>query len=389
MPDLATLLQQGSTNLWLFIPSAVLLGALHGLEPGHSKTVMAAFIVAIRGTVGQAVLLGLSATLSHTAIVWAVALGGLYFGQKLNLRASEPLFQLATAAIIAGVAVWMLLRTRRENRLAAADHDHPQGHDHDHGHGHDHEHDHEHGHDHGHDEVREIDTGHGVARLEIFEVGAPPRWRLAFAGHGWAVGEVSVVTERGDGSRQTFAFRDAPGGGLESVDQIPEPHDFLARLSLSHGGHAHDYAVVFAEPGHEPTGGLAPALLAAEGYQDPHELAHADDIRRRFEGKPVTTGQIVLFGLTGGLIPCPASVTVLLLCLQLKRITLGAGLVLCFSLGLALTMVTVGAVAALSVGQARKRWPGFGDLARRAPYASGVLMLAVAGFVAAEAAVAL
>jgi nickel/cobalt exporter len=35
---------------------------------------MAAFIVAIRGTVFQAVLLGLSATISHTAVMWAVAL---------------------------------------------------------------------------------------------------------------------------------------------------------------------------------------------------------------------------------------------------------------------------------------------------------------------------
>lgn len=78
MNDFSTLLQQG--NAWLFVPSAILLGALHGLEPGHSKTMMAAFIVAIRGTLTQAVLLGLSATISHTAVVWAVAMAGLYFG---------------------------------------------------------------------------------------------------------------------------------------------------------------------------------------------------------------------------------------------------------------------------------------------------------------------
>jgi hypothetical protein len=57
MTDFATLFQQG--NGWFFIPSAILLGALHGLEPGHSKTMMAAFIVAIKGTVKQAVMLGL------------------------------------------------------------------------------------------------------------------------------------------------------------------------------------------------------------------------------------------------------------------------------------------------------------------------------------------
>ena len=37
---------------------------------------MAAFIVAVRGTVWQAILLGLSATASHTAIVWAIAWPG-------------------------------------------------------------------------------------------------------------------------------------------------------------------------------------------------------------------------------------------------------------------------------------------------------------------------
>ena len=77
MNDFASLLQQG--NAWLFIPSAILLGALHGLEPGHSKTMMAAFIVAVRGTLKQAVLLGLAATVSHTAVVWLVAMAGLWF----------------------------------------------------------------------------------------------------------------------------------------------------------------------------------------------------------------------------------------------------------------------------------------------------------------------
>ncbi len=90
----------------------------------------------------------------------------------------------------------------------------------------------------------------------------------------------------------------------------------------------------------------------------------------------MTTGQIIVFGLTGGLIPCPAAITVLLLCLQLKRITLGAALVLCFSIGLALTLVASGVIAAMSVRYASKRWSGFGKFARRAPYfSSGLIAL--------------
>ncbi len=129
--------------------------------------------------------------------------------------------------------------------------------------------------------------------------------------------------------------------------------------------------------------------LPAPCYQDPHELAHANDIRRRFANREVTTGQIVVFGLTGGLIPCPASISVLLLCLQLKRVTLGATLVLCFSIGLALTMVVSGAPAALSVRHVSRRWSGFGDFARKAPYISGIAIALVGLFVGYQGAVAL
>jgi len=266
MPDFAQLLQQGGANAWLYFPSAILLGALHGLEPGHSKTMMAAFIVAIRGSVKQAVLLGLAATLSHTAVVWLVAIGGMYLGAGLDAQTTEPYFQLASAALIIAIALWMLWRTWRGERMFNV------------AHGHDHHDDHDHKHHHGHTESE----------------------------------------------------------------------------------------------------GLA---LAVDGYQDAHERAHAEDIRKRFSHREVTTGQIVVFGLTGGLIPCPAAITVLLLCLQVKEVALGGMLVLCFSIGLAITLVTVGAAAAIGARQASNRWPWLGTLARRAPYVSGVLIIAVGLYV--------
>lgn len=363
MTEFSTLLQQG--NAWLFIPSAILLGALHGLEPGHSKTMMAAFIVAVRGTAGQAVLLGLSATLSHTAVVWIVAMAGMYFGRNWNAEATEPYFQVASAVLIIGVAAWMIWRTWRQQR--ACFHDHGPDHNH------------------AHDEAKHIDTGHGDVRLEVFEQGVPPRFRLyseSKHGHVWAADQVRIETERSDGSRQTFTFvqRD---GFVESEQEIPEPHEFVARLRLGHEHHSHDYDVEFVEHDHHHHAikdyeGLD---VSAPGYQDPHELAHANDIRRRFANREVTTGQIILFGLTGGLIPCPASITVLLLCLQLKKIALGATLVLCFSIGLALTMVASGMLAALSVKHVSKRWSGFGEFARKAPYFSGALIVLVGLYV--------
>ncbi|EDN3784559.1 nickel/cobalt efflux protein RcnA [Salmonella enterica subsp. enterica] len=259
MGEFSTLLQQG--NGWFFIPSAILLGILHGLEPGHSKTMMAAFIIAIKGTVKQAVMLGLAATLSHTAIVWLIALGGMYLSRAFTAQSVEPWLQLISAIIILSTACWMFWRTwRGEQQWLAGNHHH----DHDHDHDHDYDHD--------------------------------------------------------------------------------------------HHGHIH------------------PKGATSKAYQDAHERAHAADIQRRFDGQTVTNGQILLFGLTGGLIPCPAAITVLLICIQLKAFTLGATMVLSFSLGLALTLVTVGVGAAISVQQAAKRWSGFSTLARRAPYFSSILI---------------
>ncbi|QLZ58550.1 nickel/cobalt efflux protein RcnA [Citrobacter freundii] len=292
MGEFSTLLQQG--NAWFFIPSAILLGVLHGLEPGHSKTMMAAFIIAIKGTIKQAVMLGLAATLSHTAVVWLIALGGMYISKAFTAQAVEPWLQFVSAIIILSTALWMFWRTWRgeQNWLADAHHDHGHDHHHHHDHHHDHGHDHDHDHDHHH-----------------------------------------------------HAHHDAH-----------HHHDHH---------HEHDHAA------------LAGFAEGSKEYQDAHERAHATDIQRRFAGKEVTNGQILLFGLTGGLIPCPAAITVLLICIQLKAFTLGATMVLCFSVGLAITLVTVGVGAAISVQQAAKRWSGFNTLARKAPYFSSVLIAMV------------
>ncbi|MCS3463493.1 MULTISPECIES: nickel/cobalt efflux protein RcnA [Citrobacter] len=284
MGEFSTLLQQG--DAWFFIPSAILLGVLHGLEPGHSKTMMAAFIIAIKGTIKQAIMLGLAATLSHTAVVWLIALGGMYISKAFTAQAVEPWLQFVSAIIILSTALWMFWRTWRgeQNWLADAHHDH--GHDHHHHHDHHHDHDHHH---HAHHDAHHHHDHH----------------------------------------------------------------------------HEHDHAA------------LAGFAEGSKEYQDAHERAHATDIQRRFAGKEVTNGQILLFGLTGGLIPCPAAITVLLICIQLKAFTLGATMVLCFSVGLAITLVTVGVGAAISVQQAAKRWSGFNTLARKAPYFSSVLIAMV------------
>jgi cation diffusion facilitator family transporter len=115
---------------------------------------------------------------------------------------------------------------------------------HDHGHGH--SHGHSHGHDHrAHDQAHALSTAAGTVRLEIFEDGAPPRFRLSCADRELAAHEVVVETLRPEGVRQVFVMT-ACAGYLESSDEIPEPHAFTAFVDL--GGERHD--VTFAEHEH-------------------------------------------------------------------------------------------------------------------------------------------
>jgi nickel/cobalt exporter len=380
MPPIAELIQQGSTNLWVFIPTAILLGALHGLEPGHSKTMMASFIIAVRGTIAQAALLGLCAALSHSLIVWALAAAALQFGNALIAEQAEPYFMLLSAVVVIGVSIWMFLRTRADVAAADAQKQAPHG-------------------------GKVIHTGYGIVELEVFERGVPPRFRLhsydlAMAGKAFdAQDTVTVETVRPDGTRQTFAL-DPSGQFLESVQEIPEPHAFEAIVNMGHGDHVHRFAVQFSEeehghehhdhghghPHHHHEGDHEPHD-GEDGYQDAHERAHAEDIKRRFAGRKVTTGQIAMFGLTGGLVPCPASVTILMICLHLKRFSLGAAMVASFSIGLAISLVSVGVIAAWGARHVDKRLGNgkLGDIARKMPYFSSALMGLVGALVGVQA----
>ena len=147
------LAQHAGTNPWMFLGAALLLGALHGLEPGHSKGIMTAFMIGTRGTYGQAVVLALCATLSHTAVVWILAVPASYGGAWWSDVQIAPYLNLISGIVVLCLAWWML---RRFNRAHHA-HDHHHHHDHE-DHGHDHHHDH--GHDHHNDHGHAHDSGH-------------------------------------------------------------------------------------------------------------------------------------------------------------------------------------------------------------------------------------
>jgi len=112
-------------------------------------------------------------------------------------------------------------------------------------------HGHSHGRDrhvHSHNEAHRIETGTGAIELGIFEDGVPPRFRLTFeTGIRPRAGDVTVETVRPGGARQGFVLADR-GGYFESIDEIPEPHEFDAHIRLGAG--MQPYSVVFQEHEH-------------------------------------------------------------------------------------------------------------------------------------------
>ncbi len=224
-----------------YLPIAVGLGALHALEPGHAKTMTAAYLVGISGRWTDAVLLGLSAALTHSLVVILIAVSAMYLGREAFAGEAGWWLQVGSGAVVMALGAWLLWRRLRPRRHHHHDHD-----------------DHEHGHD-------EDDDAHARAHAA----------------------------------------------------QLP--------------------------------------AYVGSGVRPPW-------------------WQVVAFGAAGGLVPCPASISVMLLALSVGSVLSGLVLVVGFSLGLALALVGVGLVVVL----ARHHLGGTGRFAvwsRRVPAISaGVVM---------------
>jgi ABC-type nickel/cobalt efflux system permease component RcnA len=102
-----------SIGLWFLITAAFIalgLGALHALEPGHGKTIVAAYLVGSRGTARHAFLLGLIVTASHTAGVFALGAITLYASRYIVPEQLYPWLGVFSGLTIAGLGGYMFLR---------------------------------------------------------------------------------------------------------------------------------------------------------------------------------------------------------------------------------------------------------------------------------------
>ncbi len=267
----------------LYIVSAFGLGALHALEPGHGKTMVAAYLIGSKGRPRDAVLLGIVVTITHALGVLLLALLTLTASAYFVPQQVEHALEVVSGILVLAVGLWLVWQRVLASRWETFVHDlshklnmvhaHPAPHGHSHSeHSHKH-HDHEsHGHSHAAHGNHDHDHGH------------------------------------------------------------------------SHDGHSHN---------HGP-------ILDASGKLDLRGL--------------------VALGISGGIVPCPGALVVLLTAVAaggLTSILSGLGLVVVFSLGLASVLIAMGLALVASADWLEKR-TGIGErFAGVAGQASAWLILAL------------
>jgi ABC-type nickel/cobalt efflux system permease component RcnA len=232
------------------------LGALHALEPGHGKTIVAAYLVGSRGTARHAFLLGMIVTAAHTAGVYLLGVITIYAQKYILPDRLYPFLGVLSGTLIAGMGFYLFLQ-------------------------------------------RYVGVG--------------------------------------------FALNHGPGGHRHFWDSSPK-----------------DSEVEVA--------GIVPRQPAL-------------DTRAARNGR-VSARQLLVLGITGGIIPCPAALVVLLSAVALHRVGFGLFLIVAFSLGLAVVLVGMGLVAVYA-GRMMSRLPLEGPLVQTWLPLTSAAMITILGCVIA------
>ena len=252
------LMARPEMGFWFLLTAAFLaagLGAAHALEPGHGKTIVAAYLVGSRGRTRHAVGLGLLVTAAHTAGVYALGAVVLYASKYVIPERIYPWLSIFSGMVIAVLAGYLLLRAWTG--------------------------------------VEEPEHEAGVMHSH---------WYSKRRGRGEVEAAAVVSTE------------------------------------------------VMAEA-----------------------------------KKTVPLKQFLLLGITGGIIPCPAALVVLLSAVSLHRVGLGLFLIVAFSLGLAAVLITIG-IAMVKARSLLSRWKTDSPVMKKwLPMASASAMLIAGLAIAATA----
>jgi ABC-type nickel/cobalt efflux system permease component RcnA len=235
---------QSNLSFWVLLSAALIaagLGALHALEPGHGKTIVAAYLVGSRGTAKHAVLLGMVVTAAHTAGVYVLGAATLYASRYIVPEQLYPWLGAISGLSVAVLGIFIFLR----------------------------------------------------------------QWTGETGEHSHTSGE----------------------------------------------RHSHWFLSIFKQA--EPT----------------QQATVAD--------RALSLRELCMLGITGGIVPCPAALVVLLSAFSLHRIGFGLFLITAFSLGLAAVLVVVGLTMVYAKRAISSRMPSGGAVLRYLPFLSASFMVII------------
>lgn len=166
------------------------MGALHAFEPGHGKSIIAAYMIGTKGRAIDGIILGFIVTFTHTFSVIILGIIARMLSHSFTDAQLHVWLGFFSSLIILGVGIWML-RERLSHHGGGHTHFHffckedgHHRHAQEHGHSHPlHEHDHSHGGDHQHDLSSEhVHTPQHHPEAITDEEGRVNRWRLLMLG---------------------------------------------------------------------------------------------------------------------------------------------------------------------------------------------------------------
>lgn len=98
----------------------LVMGALHALQPGHGKALVAAYLVATGGTARDAMTLAGIVTFTHTISVFVLGLATLAASQVFLPSRVIPVLGIVSGALVIGMGAFMLRGAVRRHRLRGA-----------------------------------------------------------------------------------------------------------------------------------------------------------------------------------------------------------------------------------------------------------------------------
>ena len=123
----------------------------------------------------------------------------------------------------------------------------------------------------------------------------------------------------------------------------------------------------------------------ASGHDHHHEHGHDHGHEHSHEvPDSLSMRSLLAVGVSGGLLPCPSALVVLLAAISLHRVAFGLVLIVAFSLGLALTITGIGLVAVFAK-RAFGRMSMDGSLIRFLPAVSALVILVAGAIMTARA----